>query len=206
MPGSSQRSGAVTWGWASAALEGPESGDLQVVIALPHGALLVVVDALGHGPEAAIVAQHAEAILRAHAATPVQELVERCHEGLRKTRGVVMTLASFDARSRTIDCCGVGNVEGILFRGDAATRPAREGIPTRGGVVGYRLPPLKVTTISVYADDTLVLATDGIHSDFPNIVDITSEPQLIADAVLAQCAKGTDDELVLVARFLGVNP
>jgi serine phosphatase RsbU (regulator of sigma subunit) len=179
------------------------SGDLHVVEALPHGALIAVIDGLGHGPEAAAAARAAAAILHARAELSVQELLELCHEGLRKTRGAVMTLASLDTRSSTIDCCGVGNVEGVLFRTTAGPKRARDVIPTRGGVVGDRLPPLKVSTLSVAAGELLVLATDGIGLDFTATVDLESEPRAIADRVLARHAKDSDDALVLVARFLG---
>lgn len=190
----------VDWAWAGSALEGPDSGDLHVVVPLPRGALLAVIDGLGHGPEAALAAREAADILRAQPALPVSDLIDLCHEGLRKTRGAVMSVASLDIRSSTIDCCGVGNVEGVLFRADRS----REAIATRGGVVGYRLPCLKVSTLTVSFGDTLVLVTDGISSDFTSVVARDAAPQVIADSVLAGCAKGTDDALVLVVRYLGV--
>jgi negative regulator of sigma-B (phosphoserine phosphatase) len=194
----------IEWGWAGAALEGDESGDLHIVATFPRGALVAVIDGLGHGPEAALAAREAASILEAHAALSVRELVERCHEGLRKTRGAVMSLASLDTRSSTIEWCGVGNVDGVLLRADAARRDS-EAIGTRGGVVGYRLPALNVSTVAVAAGDVLVLATDGIRGGFSGAVDVDREPQAIADAVLAGCAKGSDDALVLVVRYLGMS-
>jgi len=195
----------VTWGWAGAALEGDESGDLHVVATLPRGALLAVIDGLGHGAEAAEAAREAATILREHAGAPVSELIELCHEGLRKTRGAVMSVASLDMRSSTIDWCGVGNVEGVLFR-RAAAASTREAMSTRGGVVGYRLPQLRVSTLSVSAGDTLVLTTDGIRNDFTAAVDLDAEPQAIADMLLARYAKGSDDALALVVRCLEATP
>jgi hypothetical protein len=114
-----------------------------------------------------------------------------------------MSLASLDTRSSTIDCCGVGNVEGVLFRAGNAAQRAREAVPTRGGVVGDRLPPLKVNTYSVSPGEILVLATDGIGVEFTAAVDLESEPQTIADRVLARYGRDSDDALVLVTRFLG---
>ncbi|HEY3745971.1 MAG TPA: hypothetical protein VGL17_07010, partial [Gemmatimonadaceae bacterium] len=89
---------SIAWAWAGTALEGDESGDLHVVALLPRGALLAVIDGLGHGAEAAAAAREAATILRGHAALPVSDLIELCHEGLRKTRGAVMSLASLDMR------------------------------------------------------------------------------------------------------------
>ena len=185
------------------ALEAGESGDLHVVAPFDYGALLATIDGLGHGPEAALAARRAAEILRAHAALPVKELIERCHEGLRKTRGAVMSVASLDTRSSTIDWCGVGNVECVLLSADQGASPSCQALSTRGGVVGYRLPPLKSSTISVSAGDVLIFATDGIRSGFVDSIDVEREVQVTADAVLAQWTRGSDDALVFVARYLG---
>ena len=144
-------------------------------------------------------------VLRAHAERPLQQLVELCHEALRKTRGVVMSLVYLDSRSRTLDWCGIGNVEGVLLR-KLMSGLKCEAITTRGGVVGYRLPNVKVTTLPIYPGDVLILATDGIRSGFWSAIDADAKPQVIADTVFARHARGTDDALVLVARYLGAGP
>lgn len=196
----------IDWAWAGAALGGGESGDLHVVTLLPSGALLAVIDGLGHGPEAALAARAAALVLQTQAELSVLELIERCHEALHKTRGAVMSLASLDSRSSTVDWCGVGNVEGLLFRENLGSVRACEAVPTRGGVVGYRLPSTKVSTVSVRSGDLLVFASDGIRSNFNDAVDFDSPPQAIADAILARHARTSDDALVLVARYLGPTP
>jgi phosphoserine phosphatase RsbX len=194
---------SIDWGWAGAGLHGDESGDLHLVVPLPDGALFAAIDGLGHGPEAALAAREAASILRMYAGLPILDLITRCHEGLRKTRGVVMSLVALDSRSATIEWCGVGNIESVLLRADT-TRPSVAMI-TRGGVIGYRLPPLRVSTLSTSPGDVLVMVSDGIRSGFTETIDLECEPQVIADAVLARHGKGTDDALVLVARCPGAS-
>jgi serine phosphatase RsbU (regulator of sigma subunit) len=184
---------------------GHESGDLDVVVGFEDGALVALIDGLGHGTEAAIAANTAARILKAHAREPVSALVERSHEGLRKTRGAVMSLASFNARDSLLTWIGVGNVEGLLLRADSATLPNREGMSLRGGVVGYQLPPLRATALSVALGDTLILATDGIRSGFTAGLALERSPQELADGILARHGKVSDDALVLVARYLGAR-
>lgn len=196
----------IDWAWAGAGLDGGESGDLYVVVPLPSGALLAVIDGLGHGPEAALAARAAALVLQTQAELPVRDLIERCHDALHKTRGAVISLASLDTRSSTMDWCGVGNVEGLLFRATSSSGRVSEAVPTRGGVVGYRLPPLKVSTVAVSLGDLLVFASDGIRSNFSAAIDLDSPPQLVADAILEQYGKTSDDALVLVARYLGSTP
>ena len=181
-----------------------ECGDAHLVVELPGGALVAVVDGLGHGREAAIAAREAVATLTQHADEPVVPLLQRCHGQLRATRGVVMTLASFRAADATMTWLGVGNVEGFLLRANAAAIPARESVLLRGGVVGYEIPPLRPATHRVAAGDTLVLATDGIRSAFAEGLDVAVPPREMAAGILARHAKDTDDALVLVARWLGI--
>lgn len=100
----------------------------------------------------------------------------------------------------------MGNVECLLIRGDAAARPAREFLLTRGGVVGYQLPTLRVSSVAIATGDTLLFATDGIRHAFLDGLNPSDPPQQMADDVLRSHAKPTDDALVLVARFVGPTP
>ncbi len=195
----------IEWGVAAQQLTGMnESGDQYFVESFnPASILVAVVDGLGHGPKAAIVAKKTIATLEGHAHQPLTFLLEHCHKSLRGTRGVVMSLASFNSSGNMI-WLGVGNVEGVLLRGGASTVPKRnERLILRGGIVGYRLPRLRPVTLSVDWGDTLILATDGLRSDFARVEDKRGSPQQIADRIFEQHHRGTDDALVLVARYLG---
>ena len=192
----------LEWGWAGAALAGA-SGDLHVVAPFEGGVLAGVIDGLGHGPEAAEAARAAGRVLAAFAGEPLPALVERCHEALRRTRGAVLSVASFAARPSRMTWGGVGNVEGVLLRAPAAGERAREAIPTRGGIVGYHLPAVPEATLALRPGDTVILATDGIRAGFWERLPPAASPQALADAVLARDARGSDDALVLVARWRG---
>jgi hypothetical protein len=197
----------VEWAWAGAPIAGErESGDAHVVAAFPGGALVGVIDGLGHGAEAAAAASEAVRVLEVHAGEPLPALVGRCHEALRKTRGAVMSVVSFDVRASSLTWLGVGNVEALLLHGGPAARSLREAISPRGGVVGYLLPSLRPATLPVVAGDTLVLATDGVRSGFATDLDVRGRPQVIADTILSRFARGSDDALVVVARYLGAAP
>jgi phosphoserine phosphatase RsbX len=197
----------LEWGVASLALPGETvSGDLHLVQPFPVGVLVAAVAGLGHGAEAARAAEVAVATLQAHAHEPLGLLLQRCHEALRETRGAVLTLASFHAASRTVTWCGVGTIEAVLLRADGKARPAREEVLLQGGVVGLQLPPLRGVVLSVALGDTLLLATDGIKSGFAEGLRLEDSPQHLADRILARDIKGTDDALVLVARYLGGMP
>jgi negative regulator of sigma-B (phosphoserine phosphatase) len=190
-------------GVATRALPGqPRSGDLQVVKSFPNGVLVAALDGIGHGEEAACAATAARAILEAHAQEPVIPLIERCHEGLRATRGVAMSVASFDRSQGLVTWLGVGNVQGMLLRRGVASAAAEESLLLRAGVVGVQLPSLRAAALPVSIGDTLIFATDGIHRDFARGLARNHRPQKAADGILARHGKTTDDALVLVVRFL----
>jgi hypothetical protein len=193
----------LEWGVARHALAGEAvSGDLHLVQPFPGGALVAAVDGLGHGQEAARAAQIAVETLQAHAHESVVVLLERCHDALREMRGVVLTVASFNVRDGTLTWVGVGSVEGVLLRADVSAVPAREYVVQYGGVVGMLLPPLRSFVLPVATGDTLLIATDGIRSGFAEELH-PEPPQPMADRIVARYLKGTDDALVLVARYLG---
>jgi negative regulator of sigma-B (phosphoserine phosphatase) len=197
--------GVIEWGVAERAIPGErESGDLHVVEPFPDGVLVAVIDALGHGPEAAAAARVACATLQQHPSEPIAALAQRCHEQLRSTRGVVMTLVSIDAQSEALTWLGIGNVEGCLVRAGTSAERRREAVLHRGGVVGFSLPAPRPATLPLAAGDLLILATDGIASGFVAGAH-RGTPQQIANDILARYGKTTDDALVLVARYDGVG-
>lgn len=202
-------SALIEWGAAASALPGQAvSGDRSVVAPFPGGVLVAVADGLGHGNEASLAAEIAVATLAKYAAESVIALVQRCHEALLRTRGVVMSLASLNGQDNTMTWMGVGNVEGVLFRADAEASPLRESILLRGGTVGYMLPPLRASVLPVARGDTLIFVTDGIRSSFAGdlaLVASSRAPQQIADGILSRHSRQTDDALALVARYLGGN-
>lgn len=201
------RSPFVEWGVAGAALPGQRmSGDLHLMHALPEGVLFAAVDGLGHGPEAQAAATRAVDTLRQHAEQSVMSLMRLCHKALIGTRGVAMSLAAINSLDESLTWLAIGNVEAVLLRADPRTVPPREAVVMRGGVIGYELPPLRAAVTTLQAGDLLILATDGIDASFTDQLDASRSPQRLADHILAEHAKGTDDALVLVARYLGRPP
>ena len=175
------------------------SGDVAVFAPCRRGALVAVVDGLGHGGFAADAAEEAVAVIRERVDDAPHELLEACHQALRHTRGAVMSLVWFDLHARSLEWTGVGNVEARLVR--AGERPNSPVV--LGGVVGMNLPKARLTTVPLQPGDTIVLATDGVAADFSEAVEPGTPAQQIADHVLERYAKGTDDALVAVVRLLG---
>lgn len=182
-----------------------ESGDRHLVCCGGDGILIAAIDGIGHGEEAANAAEAAISILKASPDEPVISLLERCHEGLRSTRGVVLSLASIDPKHGMMTWIGVGNVQGVLMRAGAKQGRVEEVLLLRAGVVGSQLPALQAAVLPIAKGDTLVFVTDGIRSEFVEGLSALESPQRAADKILKQHSRGNDDALVLVLRLAGVR-
>lgn len=197
----------VEYGVAKFVLPGQgESGDHHVVCCNKSGILIAAIDGIGHGEEAANVSKTAAALLRSSADEPIISLVERCHEKLRTTRGVVLSLAYIEPEHGMMTWLGVGNVQGVLKRSDTKNGSAPEPLLLRAGVVGSQLPALQATVLPIAQGDTVFFATDGVRSDFSMTLSARENPQRAADRILEQYRSGTDDALVLAVRLMGTNP
>ena len=194
----------LDWGAASLPISGEErSGDAHLLIPAPWGVLVGVVDGLGHGPDAADAAGIALSTLRRHAGESLPTLLARCHEDLLGSRGATLSVCAIHARSETMTWLGVGNVAGVLLRANPAAAPRLETLVPRSGLLGDQLPALSVSSLPLARGDTLVLATDGVSGAFTEGLSAAERPGRLADRLLASYKTGTDDALVLVARYVG---
>ena len=192
----------IEYGVAGYVLPGQsESGDRHLVRFRPSGVLIAVIDGLGHGDEAAAAAKQAVATLEAGDDKPVIALMKECHENLRSTRGVVMSMAAIDSEQGMMTWIGVGNVQGLLVRQNAIKGSPHEELLLRAGVVGAQLPPLQASVLPVANGDTLIFATDGIRTGFSDDLSANEPPQKCADRILAAHCRGNDDALVVVTRY-----
>ena len=192
----------LEWAACASAYQGQgRSGDGFLVETSGDGTRVAVVDALGHGEEAADVADRALDSLRATAGLPLAASLSACHQALCGSRGAVMTLITVEPDRSTLAWLAVGNVEAAVLR----RRPGggdRWSVPQRGGVVGGRLPPVRESAAPLRPGDVLVAATDGLGTAFLDGADPRLPPAELARRLHAGHAGGDDDALVLVARLL----
>jgi len=178
-----------------------ESGDRHLVCCDQNCILIAAIDGIGHGEEAANAAKIAASVLQTGFKEPIISLVESCHERLRLTRGVVLSLASIDILHGMMTWLGVGNVQGVLLRAGASKGTTREMLLLRAGVVGSQLPPLQATVLPVASEDTVVFVTDGVRGDFIESLSALEGPQKTAERIIEHYKSRNDDALALVVRL-----
>lgn len=202
MTNTSETAAGIQWAVAQRPCPGERvSGDIHVVQPFPDGVLFAVIDGLGHGPEAARAANIAASNLHTRPDLDPEAAIEQCHEALRGSRGVVLTVAAYHPDLRLLEWAGVGNIESILWHLPGRPGARRESVASRGGVVGYQLPRLHVTRLEVAAGDICCLATDGIAPAFVENTPPYTKPRHLAEHILANHARDNDDALVLAVHF-----
>lgn len=193
---------ALDLGVATLTLPGQdECGDRHVVASFDGGVLVAAVDGIGHGAKAAKAAKTAEGVLKSHPNEALAPLIKRCHEELRGTRGVVMSVASFNHVEMIMTWAGVGNVQGRLLSRDTLSQPRTLLLSV--GALGHQLAPVYPTVLPIKPGDILIFSTDGVREDFDQHLNLKQSPQQLADDILARSARHTDDALVLVGRYSG---
>jgi anti-sigma regulatory factor (Ser/Thr protein kinase) len=176
--------------------DAPACGDVWEVAVKGQQVAIMMIDGLGHGPEAEEAGMAgARAFMRNPFADP-GVLLEDLHFDMRGSRGGAAALALFDSASGKLRFIGIGNIGATLI-GDDKTR----GIPSHPGIVGlqYRkIPPID------YADCTgqlLIMFSDGLQSrwnlrDYPGLM--YRHPAIIAAVLHRDYCRGRDDVTVLV--------
>jgi serine phosphatase RsbU (regulator of sigma subunit) len=158
---------------------------------------IAVIDGLGHGPQAAAAAMAAVATLAAEPALNPVDAVHRCHDALTGTRGAALLVATIDLSRAQLTVAGAGNVEGRLYQ-DGVTKH----LVTDRGIVGSVLPRVRPVELELAPDWLILICTDGIKQRFDAqaLRDVTPGGKALAQAVLDDWGRTTDDATVLVAQ------
>lgn len=149
-------------------------------------------DGLGHGIEAANAMKAAiEAFKTCPEESPVENL-RFIHTAVKKTRGLVGTIAIFNRKSRTWKLCGIGN---ILTKIHSASHIKNH--MSYNGIIGLNIPnSMKDQEIPYEANQTIIMCSDGIKSrwdpfKYPGI--FRHDLSLLMAALFKDFARNTDD-------------
>ncbi len=160
--------------------------------------VLALADGLGHGPAAHHAALTALQCIERHAQSNCAELFAACDAKLIETRGAVLAIAIIDLDSNLLTLASIGNIRSILLtpNGDVRLSAGR-------GIVGagYAWTPPDQRLLA--PGDTLVLFSDGIDAMAgvrSCLGGVQDTPQMVAERLLANWARDTDDASVLVYR------
>lgn len=199
----SGRNSCAEWSVARAPKKGESiCADRYLVSEKQDQILVAVIDGLGHGAKADEASRRAVKTLDDfNNGESIIDMIYRCHRDLRNTRGAVMSLGIINCTDKTLTWIGVGNVEGILLRGNSEKWKKTENIILRGGVVGYELPSLKASLVPLATGDMLIFTTDGVDKDYTSEIDVENKPEKVVNNIAHGYFKETDDALALALEF-----
>jgi anti-sigma regulatory factor (Ser/Thr protein kinase) len=163
-------------------------------------ARLLMADGLGHGPDAALAADAAMAVLRSDRAggESPSAVLGAAHAALRGTRGAAAAMAVLDSAARTVVFAGAGNIAGRLLSG-----VEDRALLSQHGTVGLQMRTLADLVYPWPAHACLVLHSDGVTSRWQLGADaavLQCDPGVIAAWLLRDHLRGRDDATVVVIR------
>lgn len=174
------------------------AGDAIVVKDCPGGVFLSLIDALGHGREAAEVALLAIRYLKQHAAADIGRVLTGLDEHLHGSRGAMVSIAFADEEDKSVACTGIGNT--VIRRFGKRD----ETVASPDGIVGIRFRSPRISRLRLGPEDLLLMYSDGVAAEFS--ADLASlhgqSLDVIARRIVLDHGKSYDDAACIVARFL----
>jgi anti-sigma regulatory factor (Ser/Thr protein kinase) len=159
--------------------------------------VILVVDGLGHGADAAAAAMAAVGAFRTHPQLAPAALIEFAHGALRGTRGAALAVADIDL-VQEVKYAGIGNISGVI----RAPGGARHMV-SHSGIVGHEARKIQEFGYPWSQDSLLVMHSDGLatHWNLDHYPGLAGRrPSLIAGVLYRDFTRGRDDVAVVVAK------
>jgi hypothetical protein len=156
-------------------------------------------DGLGHGEHAKEAVDTAGAAFLACEEDDPTAIIRLIHEQVRRTRGLVATVAIGDLKKGEWSICGIGNILTRLFSG-----VTYRNYMSYNGTVGLNVPnSLKASIYKMEKNQHLVMCSDGIRTRwdlnrYPSIFKYDNT--LMAAALYSDFTRGNDDASILIAK------
>ncbi|MDO9377147.1 MAG: SpoIIE family protein phosphatase [Ferruginibacter sp.] len=174
-------------------------GDGAAVRFLEDKVMILAADGLGHGPHAKDAVDQAIKAFRGTMSCDPAELVKEIHVEIKKSRGLVGTLAVINFDSKTWEVCGIGNIHTRLQKG-----LENRNYISNNGIIGVNIPTRLENTIwDLEKFQMMIFCSDGIKTKwdlvkYPSILKY--DPMIIAAAIYKDHARRTDDMTVLIVK------
>jgi anti-sigma regulatory factor (Ser/Thr protein kinase) len=175
------------------------SGDAWAMELHAGGATFLVVDGLGHGPDASRAAGMAVDVLRRNPEASAVRLLDLAHAKLRPSRGAALAFIRHERSAGEVAYAGVGNIAAVII--DATG--GRRAMVSHNGIVGHNVHRSEEYRYPWPRGALLVAHSDGLESQWdlaaiPGIMQ--RHPSVIAAALFRRHTRKRDDTVVLVAR------
>jgi len=188
--------------WAAMQVNCPNEtvcGDGYLVKQTKSGFQVLVGDGLGHGAHAHEAVEEAVRAFRVSRENDPAEVIREIHAAVRKTRGLVATVAAADPKAGTWRLCGVGNISTRIALG-----AENKNYSPYNGIIGNNIPrTLNSAEVPYLKSQLLVMHSDGVRTrwklgDYPGLQK--ESPRLIAATLYQRNTRGNDDATVFAGK------
>ncbi len=158
-----------------------------------------LIDVLGHGDNAARVADAARACCSAHCMKQPASVIEELHAQLHGSVGAVADCVRIVLATGELAYAGMGNITTRIIGA------ASQQLVSRDGVIGYHMPAPVTRTCRLTDGDLVLMYSDGISSRFDadDLRDVLDgDVRAITACLMERFGKQTDDASCLAIRYL----
>ncbi|MCJ8211180.1 ATP-binding protein/SpoIIE family protein phosphatase [Mucilaginibacter sp. RS28] len=163
--------------------------------------VVMLADGLGHGKDANSAVNAAVDALKDATFDSPSATIRELHQAIRKSRGMVATLAFFDTERQRFEICGVGNIATKLL----STTGADKNHISYNGIIGHNIPAtLNSQSYSFNEYNQLILCSDGLKSrwELSKYVNISKyDPMVLAAALYKDFSRRNDDASVVIVKL-----
>jgi anti-sigma regulatory factor (Ser/Thr protein kinase) len=157
-------------------------------------------DGLGHGKEAFEAVQAAIAAFMISPELNAMDIIRDIHYAVKKSRGLVATVAIFFFKERKWKMCGVGNIVTKFHNGSIFKTHA-----SYNGIIGHNIPnTMKDTEVEHSPGQIISLASDGIRSRWETVKHpalMRADLGILNAAVFKDFARESDDMSIVSCKL-----
>jgi anti-sigma regulatory factor (Ser/Thr protein kinase) len=172
-----------------------QCGDGWLVTGPATRRVVVVVDGLGHGSEAAVAARAALAAAARQADRAPADIISAMDGALRPTRGAAACVAVLEQERGVCTFCGIGNIAASIHANGAS-----RSMVSHNGILGHQVRKVQEFSYPFPGDALCVLHSDGMATRwnleaYPGIN--RRHPALVAGVLYRDFRRGRDDVTVV---------
>jgi len=170
-------------------------GDVWHLAINPHHLSALIIDGLGHGPDAEEAALCGAAAFSERPFDDPEALFMNMHGAMNGTRGGAGAIAQYDCLNGTLRFAGIGNIGARLL-----TPEGSRGMASYPGIVGAQMRKVKTFTYAEASSRLLVMYSDGLQSrwDLEDYQGLRLQhPATIAAVLYRDFCRGRDDITIM---------
>ncbi len=164
----------------------------------PERTMVLIVDGLGHGRDAAVAADEAVAVFQSSLDKGPGEILSHINDALKKTRGAVAGIARINNANNTLTYAAVGNTAASVL-----SKEGSRSLVAHSGTLGVASPRIQEFQMDWPKEGMLIMHSDGLQSrwDLSSYSGLISRhPAVIGAALIRDFRRQRDDASVVVVK------